>query len=61
LAGSRLRAALLAAGGVAAGAAHFARQRLAAEAGRLSGWAAGLVATARLALRRLVPAALWRA
>src|SRR6516225_8170299 len=48
LAGSRLRAAVLAAGGVAAGAAHFARQRLAAEAGRLSGWATGLVATARL-------------
>jgi hypothetical protein len=58
---SRLRAAVLAAGAVTAGVAHFARARLAAVAGRLSGWATGLVATARLALRRLVPAALWRA
>jgi hypothetical protein len=56
---SRLRAALLAAGAVAAGLAQFARQRLAAVAGRLSGWATGLAATAGPALRLLVPAALW--
>ena len=58
LAGSRLRAALLTASGVAAGVAHLARQRLAALAGQLSGWATGLAATAGLAPRRLVPAAL---
>ena len=59
LAGGWLRAALLAAGAVTAGVANFVRARLAAVAGRLSGWAAGLVATAGPALRRLVPAALW--
>jgi hypothetical protein len=59
LAGSRLRAALLAAGAVAAGLAQFARARVAVVAGRLSGWATGLAATAGPALRRLVPATLW--
>jgi hypothetical protein len=58
---SRLRAALLAAGAVVAGVANFTRARLAHLMGRLSGWAAGLAATAGPALRRLVPAALWRA
>jgi hypothetical protein len=57
---SRLRAALLAAGAVAAGVARFARARLAAWAGRLAAWATGLAATAGPALRRLLPAALWR-
>jgi hypothetical protein len=59
LAGSRLRAALLAARAVAAGVDHFARARLAAVACRLSGCATGLAAAAGSALRRLVPAALW--
>jgi hypothetical protein len=58
VAGSRIRAALLAAGALPAGVAHFARQRLAAVAGRLSAWGAGLVATASPALRRLIPGAL---
>jgi hypothetical protein len=58
LAGSRLRAALLAAGAVAAGVANITRARLAHLMDRLSGWAAGLAATAGLALRRLVPASL---
>jgi hypothetical protein len=57
-AGSRLRAALLAAGAVVAGVANFAHARLAAVAGRLSGWATGLAA-AGPTLRGLVPAALW--
>jgi hypothetical protein len=61
LAGSRLRAALLGAGTVAVGVANFVRARLAAVAGRLSGWAMGLAATAGPALRRLMPAAPWRA
>jgi hypothetical protein len=61
LAGSRLRAALLAAGAVAAGVASFTRARLAHLMGRLSGWVAGLAATAGPVLRGLVPAALWRA
>jgi hypothetical protein len=59
LAGSRIRAALLAAGAVAAGVARFARARLAAAAGRLSGWATGLVVAVGPALRCLFPAALW--
>jgi hypothetical protein len=59
LAGSRLRATLLAASAVAAGVADFARQRLAAGAGRVWGWATGLAATVGLALRRLRPAAPW--
>jgi hypothetical protein len=59
LAGSRLRAALLAAGAVTAGVAHFARARLARMIGRLSGWATGLAAMFGPALRRLVPAGLW--
>jgi hypothetical protein len=58
LAGSRLRAALLAAGGVAVGVANFTRARLAAVAGRLSGWVAGLAAMVGPALMLLVPAAL---
>ena len=57
LAGSRLRAALLAAGAVTAGVANSVRARLAAVAGRLSGWATGLTATAGPALRWLVLAA----
>jgi hypothetical protein len=57
LAGSRIRAALLAAGAVAAGAANLARARIAALAGRLSGWATGLAAAAGPALRQLVPVA----
>ena len=61
LAGSRLQAAVLAAGAVAAGVANFTRARLAHLMDRLSGWAAGLAATAGPALRRLVPTALWRA
>jgi hypothetical protein len=61
LAASRLQAALLAAGAVAAGVANFTRARLAHLMDRLSGWAAGLAATAGPALRRLVPTALWRA
>jgi hypothetical protein len=61
LAGSRLRAALLAASAVAAGVAHSVRARVAAVAGRLPGWATGLAAMAGSALRRLVPAGLWRA
>ena len=56
---SRLQAALLAAGAVSAGVAHFVRARLAHLMGRLSGWATGLAATAGPALRLLVPAALW--
>jgi hypothetical protein len=59
LAGGRLRAALLAAGAVAAGVAHSVRARLAHLMGRLSGWAMGLAATAGPALRRLMPAG-WR-
>jgi hypothetical protein len=55
---SRLQAALLAAGAVAAGVARFVRARLAHLMGRLSGWAAGLAA-AGPALRQLVPAGLW--
>jgi hypothetical protein len=55
---SRLRAALLAAGAMAAGVAHFARQRLAAVAGRLSAWGAGLAAMAGPVLQGLVAAAL---
>jgi hypothetical protein len=46
---------------VAADVANFTRGRLAHLKGRLSGWAAGLAATAGPALRRLVPAALWGA
>jgi hypothetical protein len=61
LAGSRLRAALLAAGAVTAGVANSVRARIAALAGRLSGWATGLAAMAGPALRQLVPAGLWRA
>jgi hypothetical protein len=61
LAGSRLRAALLAAGVVAAGVANFGRARLAHLMSRLSGWATVLAVAAGSALRRLVPAALWRA
>ena len=57
LAGSRLRAALVGAGTVAAGVANSVRARLAAVAGRLSGWATGLTATAGPALRWLVLAA----
>ena len=57
---SRLQAALLAASAVAAGVANFIRARLAAWAGRLAAWATGLAATAGPALRRLLPAALWR-
>ena len=57
LAGSRLRAALVGAGTVAAGVANSVRARLAAVAGRLSGWAKGLTATAGPALRWLVLAA----
>jgi hypothetical protein len=57
LAGSRLRAALLAAGAVAASVAYFTRARLAAVAGRLLGWATGLAAAAGSAVRQL-PAAL---
>ena len=60
LAGSRIRAAFLAAGAVTAGVANFSRARLARLMGRLSGWATGLTATAGPALRRLVPAALGR-
>jgi hypothetical protein len=58
LAGSRLRAALVAAGAVAVNVANFTRARQVAVAGRLAAWAAGLTATAGPALRRLVPAAL---
>jgi hypothetical protein len=58
LAGSRLRAALLAARAVTAGVAKFTRGQLAAVAGRLSAWATGLAAAAGSALRWLVPAAL---
>ena len=61
LAGSRLRASLLAARAVAAGVANFTRARLAHLMDRLSGWATGLAATAGPAVRRLLPAALWRA
>jgi hypothetical protein len=57
LAGSRLRAVLLAAGAVTAGVAHFARARIAALAGRLSGWATGLATMAGSTVR-LLPAAL---
>jgi hypothetical protein len=57
---SRLRAALVGAGAVVAGIANFTRARLARLMGRLSGWAAGLAITAGPALRRLLPAALWR-
>jgi hypothetical protein len=59
LAGSQLRAALLAAGAVAAGVANFARQRLAAGASRVCGWATGLAVAVSPALRQLVPAAQW--
>ena len=59
LAGSRLRATLLAAGAVAAGVAKFTRGQLAAVAGRLCTWAMGLAATAGPALRWLGPAVLW--
>ena len=58
LAGSRLRAALLAAGAVTAGVANSVRARIAALAGRLSAWATGLAAAAGSAVR-LLPAALW--
>ena len=58
LAGGRLRAALLAAGAMAAGVAKFTRARLAAVASRLSGWVAGLAAMVGPALMLLVPAAL---
>jgi hypothetical protein len=58
LAGGRLRAALLAAGAMAAGVANFTRARLAAVASRLSGWVAGLAAMVGPALMLLVPAAL---
>jgi hypothetical protein len=57
LAGSRLRAALLAAGAVAAGVANFTHARLAHLMGWLSGWATGLAATVGPALRWLLPAA----
>jgi hypothetical protein len=60
LAGSRLQAAVLAAGAVAAGVANFTRARLDHLMDRLSGWAVGLAATAGPALRGLVPAAPWR-
>ena len=56
---SRLRAALLAAGAVTAGVANFVRARLAAVAGRLSGWATVLAVAVSPALRQLVPAAQW--
>jgi hypothetical protein len=56
---SRLQAALLAASAVAADVANFTCARLAHLVGRMSGWAAGLAATAGPVLRRLVPAALW--
>jgi hypothetical protein len=59
LAGSRLRAALLAAGAVTAGVANSVRVRVAAMAGRLSGWATGLAAATGFALRWLRPAVLW--
>ena len=55
---SRLQAALLAAGALAASVANFARARLAHLMGRLSGWAAGLAAMAGPVLQGLVPAAL---
>jgi hypothetical protein len=55
---SRLQAALLAAGAVAAGVANFTLARLAAVASRLSGWVAGLTAMVGPALMLLVPAAL---
>jgi hypothetical protein len=51
LAKSRLRAALLAAGAVAAGVAKFTRGQLTAVAGRLCTWAMGLAATVGPALR----------
>jgi hypothetical protein len=57
--GSRLQAALLAAGAVSAGVANLVRARLARSMDWLSTWASGLVTTAGAALRRLVPAALW--
>ena len=53
LAGSRLRAALLAAGAVTAGVAKFASGQLVARAGRLSAWATGLAAAVGPALRLL--------
>jgi hypothetical protein len=59
LAGSRLRAALLAAGAVAAGVAKFTRGQLTAVAGPLWGWVTGLAAMVSPALRRLLPAGRW--
>jgi hypothetical protein len=59
LAGSQLRAALLAAGAVTAGVTNFTRARLAAVAGPLWGWVTGLAAMVSPALRRLVPAGRW--
>jgi hypothetical protein len=56
---SRLQAALLAAGAVAAGVTKFTRGQLAAVAGRLSTWGTGLAAAAGPVLRQLVPAGLW--
>jgi hypothetical protein len=58
LTGSRLRAALLAAGAVTARVANVVRAQLAAAACRLSGWVAGLAAMVGPALMLLVPAAL---